>query len=79
MHYEDGDTKYEEAKSDMALCQSDAEALELDKNYPTMTRFLDEPFQYYLYTVACRKSNIFAKTIQAWRNDALHSTLHKDK
>lgn len=63
------DEKFDTAKDDMALCSSNEEALLLAKQYPTMTRFLAEPYRYYLYTVSCRKSNTFPNSQQLWRHN----------
>ena len=68
MHYED-DEQYDTIKDDMALCQSNEEALELAARYPSMTRFLDKSYRYYLYTVACRHNNRFPKCIQLWEHE----------
>lgn len=65
MHY-DGDYLFDQVKDDMILCNSDAEALQLADEYPTMIRFLPKEYKYYLYTVKCRRMNKFPKCQQLW-------------
>jgi hypothetical protein len=79
MHYEDGDIAYDEAKDKMLLCSSNKEVLTLHKQHTTLTRFLPEKYRYYLYTVDYRTKNIYAKSIQSWRQDALHRSIHQNK
>ena len=71
MSYEQDDHKYDEAKDDLILCESNEEALEMSKIYPkSMLRFLPKRFRYYLYTVNCRKGNKFPMNYQnvGWDN-----------
>jgi hypothetical protein len=60
MHYDDGDQKYDEAKDELILCETEKEALQMSKEYPkSMMRFLPKRLRYYLYTVNCREDNKF--------------------